>query len=417
MNHTILVPLGLFRAACIAAKDDGDWNDTRNIDAVAIVRSHILGTDGRILFYSKLKNVADDVFFIIPKAYAESFIKKTECNSGLKHCQITYDTESQTGLIEIPHHHNAYEAFKVFLKVSYPDWEKVIPKQTDFAGFVRFGAEYLAKVEDICSKLGTICSPVIKPTGIDKAASIEFLYSDFEHAKAVLMPRSTDPDSLLFCVVVGDGDPDDEDAEQIPAASAELAFRASQRLRKDFIFNPRFKNDHDEFNDGANWIYPTVWNGSKRDHADQMEITEEWFSKPLKRYDNPELAIEYINAVNDCVECYNGDTSITANTPDEVTKFFTENEALLNKKLWCVNIPEEPDSAAILFPVPTLKIAKQLVFRLKKEAKQRFPKVGEAIADSIEYQAWDGTEAAHAEYLKQHPNWWIQETFLEGGQK
>ena len=85
-----------------------------------------------------------------------------------------------------------------------------------------------------------------------------------------------------------------------------------------------------------------------------------------------------------------------------MTKFFAENQALLNKKLWCVNIPKEPDSAAILFPVPTQKIAKQLVFRLKKEAKQQFPTMGEAIANSIEYQEWNGTEAAHAEYLKQH---------------
>ena len=414
MKHTILVPLALLRAACIAAQDNNDW-DTSNINSVAIVKGHIVGTDRRILFYSKLKNVADDVFFIIPKAYAESFIKKTEYSSGLKHCQITYDTESQTGLIEIPNHENAYEAFKVFLKVLYPDWEKVIPEQTDFAGFVRFGSDYLSKVEEICGQLGTICMPQIFPTGIDKAANIEFLFSDFEDAKVVLMPRSADPDTQLYCVVVGDLD--DEDAPQIPAASAELAFKAAHRMRKSFICNPRFKSDHSEFNDGANWIYPTVWNGSPKEHTERMFYTEEWFSRPLSRYDNPELAIEYINLTNDCVECYIGEKSITATTPDEVTKFFAENQALLNKKLWCVNIPEEPDSAAILFPVPSQKIAKQLVFRLKKEAKQQFPTMGEAIANSIDYQDWNGTEAEHAEYLKQHPNWWIDETFLEGGQK
>ncbi len=67
------------------------------------------------MFYSKLENVSDDISFIIPKAYAASFIKKTEFSSALKHCQISYDTELQTGLIEIPNHHNAYEGFKVFL--------------------------------------------------------------------------------------------------------------------------------------------------------------------------------------------------------------------------------------------------------------------------------------------------------------
>lgn len=31
MKHTILVPLALLRAACIAAQDDNDW-DTSNIN-------------------------------------------------------------------------------------------------------------------------------------------------------------------------------------------------------------------------------------------------------------------------------------------------------------------------------------------------------------------------------------------------
>ena len=414
MKHTILVPLALLRAACLVAKDEELLN-IRNFDAVAINRGHIVATDGRLMFYSKLENVSDDISFIIPKAYAASFIKKTEFSSALKHCQISYDTELQTGLIEIPNHHNAYEGFKVFFD-NYIEWQKVLPiPYVEYKGFVHFGGEYISRLEEIGGMLGTICMPQIFPTGIDKAANIEFLFSDFEHAKAVLMPRSADPDSQLYCIVVGD--PDDEDAPQIPAASAELAFKAAHRMRKSFICNPRFKSDHSEFNDGANWIYPTVWNGSKDAHADQLEITEEWFSKPLKRYDDAELAIKYINAVNDCAECYIGEKSITATTPDEVTKFFAENQELLNKKLWCVNIPEEPDSAAILFPVPSQKIAKQLVFRLKKEAKQQFPTMGEAIANSIGYQEWNGTEAEHAEYLKQHPNWWIDETFLEGGQK
>ena len=412
MKHTILVPLALLRAACLVAKDEELLN-IRNFDAVAINRGHIVATDGRLMFYSKLENVSDDISFIIPKTYAASFIKKTELSSALKHCQISYDTELQTGLIEIPNHYNAYEGFKVFFN-NYIEWEEVLPiPSVEYKGFVHFGSEYISKLEEIGGMLGTICAPKITPTGVDKPATIEFLFSDFEHAKAVLSPRTLKYDQL-YCVELG---PCDEDAEQIPAASADIAFRAAQRLRKNFIYNPRFKSDLNPFYDGANWMCPAIWNGSKEDHAERMFYTEEWFSKPLSRYDNPELAIAYIDAVNDCVECFIGDKSITATTPDEVTKFFAENQELLNKKLWCVNIPEEPDSAAILFPVPTQKIAKQLVFRLKKEAKQQFPTMGEAIANSIDYQEWNGTEAEHAEYLKQHPNWWIDETFLEGGQK
>ena len=81
MKHTILVPLALLRAACLVAKDEELLN-IRNFDAVAINRGHIVATDGRLMFYSKLENVSDDISFIIPKAYAASFIKKTEFDMG-----------------------------------------------------------------------------------------------------------------------------------------------------------------------------------------------------------------------------------------------------------------------------------------------------------------------------------------------
>lgn len=413
MKHTVLVPLALLRAALITSKDEDEF-DFRNLDSIAINNGHIVATDGCILFYAKLDNVENDISFIIPKAYAQSFVNKTECYSGLTNCQISYDTETKTGLIEIPNHHNAYEGFKVFLSDSFLDWQKVLPvSDTEYQGFVRFGGDYISKLEEISGMLGSICRHVLKPTGLAKAAIINFMFSDFEDVNAVLMPRSNDPDSELFCVAISDCD---EDAvSQMAAGSAELAFKAAQRLRKDFIFNPRFAEDYSPFNDRASWIYPAVWNGSKDAHADQLEITEEWFSKPLKRYDNPELAIEYINAVNDCVECYLGDKSIIATTVEQVTKFFNENKALIKAKLWSVNIPEEPDSAPILHPVPSQKVGKQLVHRLKKEALKQFPTVGQSIADAVTIEEWNGTEAEHAEYLKSNPKWWNDTTFLENG--
>lgn len=412
MDNKILVPLALLRAALIASKDEDEW-DFRNLDAIAINKGHIVATDGCILFYAKLDNVENDISFIIPKAYAQSFVNKTECYSGLTNCQISYDTEIKTGLIEIPNHHNAYEGFKISLGDSYPDWQKVLPvPNVEYRGFVRFGGDYISKLEEISGILGSICRHVLKPTGLTKAASINFLFSDFENVSAVLMPRSNDPDSELFCVA---SDSHEDGVSQMAAVSAELAFKAAQRLRKDFIFNPRFAEDCSPFNDGASWIYPTVWNGSKGAHADQLEITEEWFSKPLKRYDDAELAIKYIQTINDCVECYIGDKSIVATTVEQVTKFFDENKALIKAKLWSVNIPEEPDSAPILHPVPSQKIGKQLVHRLKKEALKQFPTVGQSIADSVTLEEWNGTEVEHAEYLKSNPKWWNDTTFLENG--
>ncbi|HDX6066943.1 hypothetical protein [Acinetobacter baumannii] len=84
--------------------------------------------------------------------------------------------------------------------------------------------------------------------------------------------------------------------------------------------------------------------------------------------------------------------------------------------LWCVNIPEEPESSPILHPVPTQKIGKQLVYRLKKEALQAFPTVGQCIADAITFEEWQGSKEDHEKYLQDNKNWWLETTFLgEGG--
>ena len=73
------------------------------------------------------------------------------------------------------------------------------------------------------------------------------------------------------------------------------------------------------------------------------------------------------------------------------------------EKLWAVNIPEEPDST-LLHPVPSQKIGKQLVYRLKKEALQQFPKVGQCIADAITLEIWDGVGEDHKNIFKKIMN-------------
>lgn len=83
-----------------------------------------------------------------------------------------------------------------------------------------------------------------------------------------------------------------------------------------------------------------------------------------------------------------------------------------NQKLWAVNIPEEPESE-LLLPIPTQKIGKQLVYRLKKEALQQFPTVGQCIADAITLEEWSGTQEDHAKYLQENKEWWHDTTFLE----
>lgn len=83
-------------------------------------------------------------------------------------------------------------------------------------------------------------------------------------------------------------------------------------------------------------------------------------------------------------------------------------------KLWSVNIPEDPNSKQILHPVPTQKIGKQLVHRLKKEAIKQYPKVGQSIADAITLEEWNGSDEDHACYLQANKNWWFETTFLKG---
>lgn len=85
-----------------------------------------------------------------------------------------------------------------------------------------------------------------------------------------------------------------------------------------------------------------------------------------------------------------------------------------DEKLWAVNIPEEPDSSQILYPVPTKKIGKQLVYRLKKEALEVFKTcIGPAIADAVTLEEWNGSAEEHAKYLADNGNWWTDTTFIE----
>ena len=85
-----------------------------------------------------------------------------------------------------------------------------------------------------------------------------------------------------------------------------------------------------------------------------------------------------------------------------------------NNKLWAVNIPEEPDSEDILYPVPSEQIGLITVKRLQAEAIIQFPNVGESIANAVTLEEWNSTAEEHANYLANNTNWWDETTFLEG---
>lgn len=84
-----------------------------------------------------------------------------------------------------------------------------------------------------------------------------------------------------------------------------------------------------------------------------------------------------------------------------------------NNKLWAVNIPEEPDSEEILYPIPSKELGEQVVQRLRNEAIQAFETVGECIAEAITLEEWNLSAEEHAAHLEKNPNWWDETTFLD----
>lgn len=319
MEQKISLPLALLRAACIAAADDDLARS--QIQSVAIDNGHIVATNGHLMFWAKLDDVSADIKIYIPRIHVECFIKKTKHFSGFI-CDLVYNPDTKQGYLEIPFCLNCYEGFKVFDN-QYVNWQKVIPQDTSESsdGHPQFQAKYHVKLEEIATELGAICDPKIIPHGLHKAASVQFLLSEFDNVHACLMPLDLTYSNVKYCVEIFE-EPDNAEPEQLPAASAEIALRAAKRLRTDIQDSFSISN--------ARWIRPALWIGTDQDHRDKMFYTEEWFNQPLRQYDNPEKAIEYLTALpGEVVRCYVGDVltgpEIHARTVEEVKEFFTKN--------------------------------------------------------------------------------------------
>lgn len=84
-----------------------------------------------------------------------------------------------------------------------------------------------------------------------------------------------------------------------------------------------------------------------------------------------------------------------------------------NQKLWAVNIPEEPDSGEILYPVPSKELGEKVVQRLRKEAIEAFEAVGKCIAEAVTLEKWNLSADEHSKYMEENPNWWDETTFLD----
>lgn len=336
MKYQLALPIAILKAAYLATILDKKYQKDYpqpSFEHVFIKDGYIIGTNGHMMFYAKLENVPEDARINIPVKSVKYFLKKIKkFNLHMNSlCILEYDSERATGVLEIPNYSGAYECFKVFLNKYNFNWKKPIPENKSYqiTDLPQFQGAYIKRAEKIASIFGSICTPSIKPTGEKAPAIIEFLHqeSDFD-INLILMPCGVETNNDKYCVVIYDEPHDAEPTHIHPAESAEIAVRAVKRLRADM------SSMFDDINfSPENCIEVRRWVGPIEEHEKEMFYTEEWFKKPLKRYDDKEKALAYMAALNDCVQCYVGELSITAYTPEEVIIFFdtnTENAKLIN---------------------------------------------------------------------------------------
>lgn len=321
MKHEIILPIALLKAASLCAAEEDFIRPM--LENVAINDGHIVATNGHIMFYSPLDGIEPNLKIQIPNIHVKSFLEKIENFSSYINCKLVFDTELNEGFLELPNGYCAYEGFRNILKIPYINWKSVIPefKETTISNLAMpvFNPQYIQKMIDIAQILGNIAYHKLTPLGEKSSATVSFYRTDYDQAKALIMPMLTNSDQILYCVEIGyEGD---SELKQYPAESADIALEAVKRMRKELNFSMK---SNDPFYQNGSWIRPAVWTGSPHEHSEKMFYTKEWFKKPLKKFDNLDDAKAYMIATADCVECYNSNGSLYAHTLDEVDAFFKE---------------------------------------------------------------------------------------------
>lgn len=336
MKQSIQLPVALLKAASLIV-DQSENEFMHPFNFIHIQDSHIIGTNGHLMVYAPLQGIYDDFNLHIPKESVKHFINKLEANCPqLKEyphvnlrCTVEYDVDTKVGLIHIPDYYGVYEAFKIDLQQPMRNWQGAIPTvQEEYKGnYVPFKGKYITCLEEIASLFGGTCKPILKLTGEKTAAIVELIHSEVNFDVNLLaMPWSKDVSAVKFCIGIMDDVDDAEFSHVHPAESVEIAVRAVKRLRAEMTHGFHDSNHSPEY-----CVQILAWQGTDQEYKDNMLYTEEWFNKPLRRYDNAEKAKEFMTALNEPVECYVGEIKIDARTPEEVDAFFlkhTETEAL-----------------------------------------------------------------------------------------
>lgn len=318
----VKLPIQLLNAAYIASSKT-DW--FRGTDSVLIDQGHIVGTDGAVMFYAKV-DVPEDFKINIPRVHVQSFLKKVKNFTSMHSFLLQCDDDDYIKMI-IPNCHGCIEVFQRPIVQKYPNWHGVVQtvkdaKHTDYSIHPNFASKKIKKLEKIANGLGGICQPIIQSNSDGKsAAKVSFKFSEYENVSALIMPLDITFSKGKYCVEMI-CEPDSE-PHQIPAASAEIAFRAVQRTRKEFDFG--LGSPSDGLGSYALFIKAAPWLGSDAEHAEKMHYTEDWFNQPLRKFDSIAKATQYINELDDVVEFYVGDKSITTKDLEEIQRFYKEH--------------------------------------------------------------------------------------------
>lgn len=321
MSSSILIPVALLEAASRTAfkvdEDlEGSVNDIFQFGKVIIENGHIVSTNRHMLFCSKLENVPSDFYMSIPLANVESFLTKVR-NYDTYYFEISVNADTSIAVMEMKYHVGAYEAFKYEKDEEKLAWKNVLIKKPtkEIKGYPIFQTKYLQILDEIAMDLGgVIGKKELYPIGLDKAAYVEFSYSEYPDAFAVIMPLKMDDSKTKYAVCIEDIT-GEEPEEIFPAESGEIAFKAVQRLKKDMAGKGNFRSR-------VTSIRAVAWNGTEQEHKEKMFYTKDWLNQPLRRYDDPQKAIEYMTDYDEIVECYDSKSSITTRSVDEVNKFF-----------------------------------------------------------------------------------------------
>lgn len=322
MKYSIQLPIALLSAAYIASSKT-DW--FRGIASVLIDQGHIVGTDGAVLFYAKV-DAPEDFKINLPRVHVQSFLNKLKNFTSLHSFLLQCDDDDYIKMI-IPNCHGCIEVFQRPIVQKYPNWQGVVQtvkdaKHTDYSIHPNFASKKIKKLEKIANGLGGICQPIIHSNSDGKsAAQVSFKFSEYENVNALIMPLDNTFSKGKYCVEIIN-EPDSPPT-QIPAASAEIAFRAVLRTRKEFDFG--IGSPSDGLGSYALFIKAALWLGSDAEHAEKMHYTEDWFNKPLRKFDSIAKAIQYINALDDVVEFHVGEKSITTKDPEEIKQFYKEH--------------------------------------------------------------------------------------------